>query len=356
MQLDGFMDRHIGPSDKDVSEMLSVVGAQSLEDLMTKTVPENIRSGRALGLKPPVSEAGALSELSSMMGRNQRFRSHLGAGYYDCLTPAVILRNMIENPSWYTPYTPYQAEIAQGRLEMLINFQTMICDLTGLPVANCSLLDEATAAGEAMSMSWRLTKEKKNVFLISENVHLQTIEVVRTRAEALGVEVRLVSQDQWDFSKGDVCGMLLQYPGTNGEVKDYAELAGKAKESGVTVVAASDLLALTMLKPPGEWGADIVVGSAQRFGVPLGWGGPHAGFMSARAGLERRLPGRVIGVSTDKEGNRAYRMALQTREQHIKRERATSNICTAQALLANVSAAYAIYHGPNGLKEIAERT
>eukprot|EP00456_Euglypha_rotunda_P019423 TRINITY_DN17199_c0_g1_i2.p1 TRINITY_DN17199_c0_g1~~TRINITY_DN17199_c0_g1_i2.p1 ORF type:complete len:841 (-),score=126.18 TRINITY_DN17199_c0_g1_i2:12-2426(-) len=289
------------------------------------------------------------------MSKNKMFRSHIGAGYYGTITPNVILRNMLENPAWYTPYTPYQAEISQGRLEMLLNFQTMVSDLTGLPVSNASLLDEATAAAEAMNLSLNTAKKGANVFLVSSDVHPQTIAVIKTRAMGIGIKVKVVQSNDFDFKEENVCGILIQYPASSGKIEDFKDLTSKAHASGAKVIVASDLLALTLLTPPGEWGADVVVGSAQRFGVPLGYGGPHAAFFSTTDEHKRKMPGRIIGVSKDSRGKQALRMAMQTREQHIRRDKATSNICTAQALLANISAAYAIYHGPEGLKKIATK-
>jgi len=335
--------------------MLGVVGVDSLDDLIDKTIPQAIRQDDDFDIGDALSETEALQKLSEIMGKNKIFKSFIGAGYYECITPSVILRNMLENPGWYTPYTPYQAEIAQGRLEMLLNFQTMVGDLCGLPVANASLLDEATAAGEAATMAFSIANKKKPVFIAASNCHPHTIDVVKTRLENIQAEVKVVAPQEFDFSKKDVCGVLIQYPDTFGNIEDYSSIVKQAHDSGAIVIAASDLLALTTLTPPGEWGVDVVVGSAQRFGVPLGFGGPHAGFLATKDEHKRKIPGRLIGVSRDVHGNRALRMAMQTREQHIRRDRATSNICTAQALLANISAAYGIYHGPSGLKNIATR-
>jgi glycine dehydrogenase len=309
-----------------------------------------------MNLPPALGEQEALADLKSIMSQNQVFRSHIGAGYYPNFTPTVILRNILENPGWYTPYTPYQAEVAQGRLEMLLNYQTMISDLTGLPVSNASLLDEATAAAEAMNMCMNSTTHKKRkVFYVSEQVFEQTIAVLKTRALGVGIEVRVAHHTKFDYSKDDVFGVLLQYPAQDGTVENLKDIIAAAHAKDVRVVVASDLLALTVLTPPGELGADVVCGSAQRFGVPMGFGGPHAAFLATSESYKRKLPGRIIGVSKDSRGKPALRMAMQTREQHIRRDKATSNICTAQALLANMAAAYAIYHGPEGLKKIGTK-
>ncbi len=333
--------------------MLAPIGFKNLDELIAAAVPENIRLGRPLQLPDAKTETEALAALKAIASQNQVFRSYIGMGYHDCITPAVIQRNVLENPGWYTQYTPYQAEISQGRLEALLNFQTMVADLTGLDIANASLLDEATAAAEAMTMCHSL-KDGRNVFLVSENCHSQTIEVVQTRAKPLGIEV--VVGDHVDFQfNGKVFGALVQYPDTYGAIHDYTGLVEPAHAAGALVTVATDLLALTLLKPPGEFGADIAVGSAQRFGVPLGYGGPHAAFFATRDEFKRHLPGRIVGVSKDSRGKPALRLALQTREQHIRREKATSNICTAQALLANMASMYAVYHGPEGLKKIAKR-
>ncbi len=362
MPLDTFPRRHIGPSDADVAVMLHAIGATSLEELMGQTVPAAIRLPRKLNLPPALGEMAAVEALRAIAKKNKVNRSFIGMGYYDTITPPVILRNILENPGWYTAYTPYQAEIAQGRLEALLNFQTMVSDLTALPMANASMLDEATAAAEAMYMCHAMGGPDRNVFFVSENCHPQTIAVVKTRAKWLGIEV--VVADEGDLfhdsiaqnvSPKSLCGILLQYPGTDGRIEDYSDLAEQAHNDGISVVAATDLLALTLIKPPGEWGADIAVGSAQRFGVPMGFGGPHAAFMACKNEFTRKLPGRIVGVSRDVHGNPAYRLAIQTREQHIRREKATSNICTAQVLLAIMASMYAVYHGPEGLKAIAMR-
>jgi glycine dehydrogenase len=311
--------------------------------------------GKALELPPALSEREAIEELGALAAENRRFRSWLGLGYHDTVTPPVVQRNILENPGWYTQYTPYQAEIAQGRLEALLNFQTMVADLTGLPLANASLLDEATAAAEAMAMCHALDRGQRSVLFVSEDCHPQTLAVVKTRAASLGLEVRVGRAEDADAAGQAVFGLLLQYPTTDGRVRDYADLAARAHAAQALVVVATDLLALTLLRPPGEFGADIAVGSSQRFGVPLGFGGPHAAFLSTKEEYKRQIPGRLIGVSRDAEGRPAYRMALQTREQHIRREKATSNICTAQVLLAVMASMYAVYHGPEGLRRIARR-
>lgn len=356
---DTFPRRHLGPTDADIQEMLATLGLQSLNALVDATVPEGIRLSKPLSLGPPRGEHEVLGELRRLAGRNQVFRSLIGMGYHDCITPPIIQRNVLENPGWYTQYTPYQAEIAQGRLEALLNFQTMVADLTGLPLANASLLDEATAAAEAMSMCRSITRqetgEEKTAFFIAEDCHPQTIAVLRTRAEPLGVRLQVGPGQEVDFSGREFFGILIQYPATDGSIRDYQPLIERAHAAGALVVIATDLLALTLLRPPGELGADISVGSSQRFGVPLGFGGPHAAFLSAKEAYARQLPGRIVGVSRDASGKTAYRLALQTREQHIRRDKATSNICTAQVLLAVMAGMYAVYHGPDGLRRIAER-
>ena len=349
-----FVERHIGPNDAEIAHMLGVVGHTSLDSLTDAIVPASIKSPGPLQLAPPMTEVEALAKIRERADRNRVFRSFIGQGYYGTHTPNVILRNILENPAWYTAYTPYQAEISQGRMEALINFQTMCADLTGMEIANASLLDEATAAAEAMTLAKRSAKSKSNVFGVSRGVHPQSIEVVRTRAEPLGIEV--VVADDADLASLDAFGVLLQYPDTFGTANHYAALADAVHARGGVVCAATDLLALTLLKSPGEWGADIVVGNTQRFGVPYGFGGPHAAFMACRDAYKRSMPGRLIGVSVDTEGNPAYRLTLQTREQHIRREKATSNICTAQVLLAVMASMYAVYHGPEGLVRIARRT
>ncbi len=333
--------------------MLALLGFKEFDELITAAVPPKIRLATKLNLPAARSEFEALAELRKIAGENQVFRSYIGMGYYDCITPAVIQRNVLENPGWYTQYTPYQAEISQGRLEALLNFQTMVSDLTALDIANASLLDEATACAEAMTMCHRL-KDDRNTFFVSESCHPQNIEVVRTRAKALGIEVIVGSFENFQFTE-KVFGALVQYPDTFGAIHDYAPFVEKAHAAGALVAVATDLLALTLIQPPGEFGADIAVGSAQRFGVPLGYGGPHAAFFATRDEFKRQMPGRLVGVSKDSRGKPALRLALGTREQHIRREKATSNICTAQALLANMASMYAVYHGPEGLKKIAQR-
>jgi glycine dehydrogenase len=352
---DEFARRHIGPRDEDVAEMLRTLRLGSLPDLVAETVPESIRFTGRLELPPALTEAELLAEAWALASKNKLFRSYLGMGYADCITPPVILRNIVENPGWYTAYTPYQAEISQGRLEALLNFQTLIMDLTGFAVAGASLLDEATAAAEAMQMLAGVhDDETAHRFLVSRDCHPQTIAVLRQRAEPRGIDIVVGDHASFGFDK-TVFGALVQYPATDGTVNDYRELCARARAAGVRVAMACDLLALTLLTPPGELGADVAVGSAQRFGVPLGYGGPHAGFIATREEHTRKMPGRLIGVSQDASGKTAFRMSLQTREQHIRREKATSNICTAQVLLAVVASMYGVYHGPKGLRAIAER-
>ena len=352
---DVLLDRHVGTTGADVQEMLSILGFPSPEALIHAAVPEDIRLRDALHLPDPRSEQEALSDLRHVAQANQVFRSFIGMGYYDCYTPPVILRNMLENPAWYTPYTPYQAEIAQGRLEALLNFQTMVADLTGLPLANASLLDEATAAAEAMAMCHTISGSTRRSFFASQACHPQTLAVLKTRAHSIGLRLHIGAVDGIDWKREEYCGLLLQYPTTTGALRDDRHLIQRAHEAGTLVVVATDLLALTLLEPPGAFGADVAVGSSQRFGVPLGFGGPHAAFLSTREIYKRHVPGRIVGVSKDRHGRTAYRLALQTREQHIRRDRATSNVCTAQVLLANVAGMYAVYHGPAGLTRIAER-
>ncbi|MFC7516602.1 aminomethyl-transferring glycine dehydrogenase [Herbaspirillum sp. GCM10030257] len=349
-----FIDRHIGPAQADQNDMLAELGFESMDAFIKKVVPGTILTNQALNLDDARSEPEVLDELRKIAARNKVYKSYIGMGYYNTHTPNVILRNLLENPAWYTAYTPYQPEISQGRLEALINFQTMISDLTGLEIANASLLDEATAAAEAMTFCQRVSKSKSKIFFVSQDCFPQTIDVVRTRAEPIGVEV-VVGDPQTALEQVDCFGVLLQYPALNGEVHDYAETVAKAHAKNALVVVAADLLALTLLKPPGEFGADVAIGSAQRFGVPLGYGGPHAAYFATRDANKRLMPGRVVGVSIDSHGDKAYRLALQTREQHIRREKATSNVCTAQVLLANIASMYAVYHGPQGLQTIAQR-
>ncbi|HEY4285350.1 MAG TPA: aminomethyl-transferring glycine dehydrogenase [Chthoniobacterales bacterium] len=352
-QIDDFARRHIGPVDYEVEAMLRELGLEDLDALIEATIPKNIRFDRPLDLPEPKSEANALNELRAISKKNKVAKSFIGAGYSDCVTPAVIQRNVLENPGWYTAYTPYQAEIAQGRLEALLNFQTMITDLTGMAIANASMLDEATSAAEAMSLCHAVAPGRKR-FLVADNCHPETIEVVQTRVKPLGIDLTIGEYSQFQFDN-TVFGVLVQYPATDGAIHDYTEFVQRAHSAGALVVVAADLLALTLLKPPGEFGADVVVGSSQRFGVPLGFGGPHAAFFATRDEYKRHMPGRLVGVSHDAEGRPAYRLALQTREQHIRRDKATSNICTAQVLLAVIASMYAVYHGPRGLRDIARR-
>ncbi len=349
-----FASRHIGPSPGDVREMLATVGAASLDELLAQTLPQGIRQHRPLNLPPALSESEALEKARQVAAQNVVMTSLIGQGYYGTVLPPVIQRNILENPAWYTAYTPYQPEISQGRLEALMNFQTMVADLTGLEIANASLLDEATAAAEAMAMAQRISETARTVFFVDEECHPQTLAVVKTRAEALGWRIRVGDLMQ-DLDASEVFGAIFQYPGTSGEIRDVRDPIAKLKANNAISVVAADLLALTLLKPPGELGADISVGSTQRFGVPMGYGGPHAAYIATRDTHKRALPGRLAGVSIDSHGNRAYRLALQTREQHIRREKATSNICTAQVLLAVIASMYAVYHGPEGLKAIAQR-
>ena len=351
---DAFLERHIGPNDAEIAHMLRTVGHDSLESLTDAIVPGSIKSAAPLALPEAISEVEAIAKIRAVASRNQVFRSFIGQGYYGTHTPNVILRNILENPAWYTAYTPYQAEISQGRMEALINFQTMCADLTGMEIANASLLDEATAAAEAMTLAKRSGKSKSNVFAVSSGVHPQTLEVLRTRAEPMGIELAVAADA--DLAGVEAFGVLLQYPDTYGHANDYRALAEAVHARGGLVCVATDLLALALLTPPGEWGADIVVGNTQRFGVPFGFGGPHAAFMACRDAFKRSMPGRLIGVSIDAEGKAAYRLTLQTREQHIRREKATSNICTAQVLLAVMASMYAVYHGPEGIRRIATRT
>ncbi len=349
-----FVERHIGPNDAEIASMLKLLGHDSLDAMTDAIVPGKIKSPAPLALPSAISEVEALAKIRVIADKNEVLRSFIGQGYYGTHTPNVILRNILENPAWYTAYTPYQAEISQGRMEALINFQTMVADLTGMEIANASLLDEATAAAEAMTLAKRSAKSKSNVFFVSNAVHPQTLEVLRTRADGLDIELN-IGEDA-EAASVDSFGVLLQYPNTFGRINDYAALADAAHARGALVAVATDLLALTLIRAPGEWGADIVIGNSQRFGVPFGFGGPHAAFMSCRDTYKRSMPGRLIGVSIDAEGKPAYRLTLQTREQHIRREKATSNICTAQVLLAVMASMYAVYHGPDGLKRIAQRT
>ena len=354
---DTFLHRHLGPRDHDLDAMVRVTGAASLDALIDEVIPTSIRLDKPLELPAAQSEVQFLAGLRDLATQNQEHRSFIGLGYYGCITPGVILRNVLENPGWYTPYTPYQAEVAQGRLEGLLGFQTMVQDLTAMEVANASLLDEATAAAEAMAMLHRIRDRRPGTadrFVVSSTCFPQTIDVVKGRAEPLGLEV-VVNNPDAIVLDDTTFGLLLQYPDSDGAVENLRPTIERAHDAGMLVVVTTDLLALTLLTPPGEQGADVVVGNAQRFGVPIGYGGPHAAFFATRQAHARQMPGRLIGVSVDSHDRIAYRMALQTREQHIRRERATSNICTAQALLANISGFYAVYHGPTGLKAIAER-
>src|SRR5438034_9557795 len=348
-----FARRHIGPNENEAAEMLGSLGFENLDGLIEAAIPKNIRLDRQLNLPEAKSESEALAELRAIAKKNKVARSFIGTGYYDCITPPVIQRNILENPGWYTAYTPYQAELAQGRLEALLNFQTMIVDLTKLDIANASMLDEATAAAEAMTLCHASVPDRKT-FLVADNCHPQTIEVIRTRAKPLGIDVKVDNYTRFKFDES-VFGTLMQYPATDGAIYDYAEFARHAHDAGALVVVAADILALTLLKPPGEFGANVVVGNTQRFGVPLGFGGPHAAYFATRDQYKRHMPGRLVGVSHDAEGRPAYRLPLQTREQQIRRDKATSNICTAQVLLAVIASMYAIYHGPKGLRAIAER-
>jgi glycine dehydrogenase len=352
-----FVARHIGIAPEDEAHMLSAIGAASRDALIDAIVPPSIRRHQPMALPPAATEAQALAELKALAGRNQLLKSFIGQGYYGTHTPGVILRNILENPAWYTAYTPYQAEISQGRMEALVNFQTMVCDLTAMPIANASMLDEATAAAEAMTLAKRSVKSKSNRFVVAGDAHPQTIEVIQTRAAPLGIEVLLAnSLEEWNqLMDGDYFAVLAQYPATSGRIDDLRADVDKAQGKQAAFIVATDLLALTLITPPGEWGADIVVGTTQRFGMPMGAGGPHAAFMACRDEFKRSLPGRLVGVSVDVHGKPAYRLALQTREQHIRREKATSNICTAQVLPAVVASMYGVYHGPEGLERIARR-
>lgn len=353
-----FQDRHNGPSPDDISQMLDTIGVKSVDELIDQTVPENIRKRAELNIPEALDEFSYVRSIKEIASKNKVFKSYIGLGYYNCVTPAVIQRNILENPGWYTAYTPYQAEIAQGRLEALVNFQTMIADLTGMEIANASLLDEATAAAEAMSMQYALRKKDKKAatkYFVDERIFPQTLDVLTTRALPLGIELVVDKYENIDISSPEFFGLIVQYPNAGGGVEDYRSFFTTAKDNQVFITAATDLMSLVLLTPPGEMGADVVVGTTQRFGVPMGFGGPHAGFFATREDFKRQIPGRIIGVSQDSHGNKAYRMALQTREQHIRREKATSNICTAQVLLGVIAGAYAVYHGPNGLKRIASR-
>jgi len=352
-----FIARHIGPDPADEARMLAALDLPSLDALIDKVLPASIVRSKPMDLPEPVTEAAALAELKALASKNQVLKSFIGQGYYGTLTPGVILRNILENPAWYTAYTPYQAEISQGRMEALVNFQTMVCDLTGMPIANASMLDEATAAAEAMTLARRSVKSKSNRIVLAGDLHPQTIEVIQTRAQPLGLEVLVAnSKDAWESAlAGELFAAVIQYPASSGWIVDWKADVDAIHAKQAAAIVATDLLALTLLTPPGEWGADIVVGNSQRFGMPMGAGGPHAAFMACRDDYKRSLPGRLVGVSVDVHGNPAYRLALQTREQHIRREKATSNICTAQVLPAVIASMYAVYHGPDGLKRIAQR-
>ncbi|MGB3653095.1 MAG: aminomethyl-transferring glycine dehydrogenase [Rivularia sp. (in: cyanobacteria)] len=351
--LTSFARRHIGVCSDDVAQMLKILGFDSLDDLIDKAVPQTIRTDGSLKLPSALSEYAALAKLKEIAEQNQVFRSFIGMGYYDSITPAVIQRNILENPGWYTAYTPYQPEIAQGRLEALLNFQTLIIDLTGLEIANASLLDEATAAAEAMSMSYGACKNKADTFFVSQECHPQTIAVLQTRAEPLGIKIVVGNHETFDFTQA-IFGAIVQYPATDGAIYDYRDFIEKVHDLGALVTVAADPLSLTLLTPPGELGADIAIGSTQRFGIPLGFGGPHAAYFATKEKYKRQVPGRIVGLSKDVQGKPALRLALQTREQHIRREKATSNICTAQVLLAVMASMYAVYHGPDGIKKIAQ--
>lgn len=355
MTVEQFATRHIGPGPDDERRMLEVVGHDSIDELMDAAIPEVIRWHGTLDLPDPATEAETIAELRALASRNTVAVSMIGLGYHGTHTPAVIRRNVLEDPAWYTAYTPYQPEISQGRLEALLNFQTMVTDLTGLTTANASMLDEGTAAAEAMTLARRASKSKSAVYVVDADALPQTIAVITSRAEPLGIDVRVLDVER-DELPAEFFGLHLQYPGASGAVRDHAGLVEAAHAVGALVTVAADLLALTLLRAPGEIGADIAAGTTQRFGVPMGFGGPHAGYLAVRSGLERMLPGRLVGVSRDADGNPAYRLALQTREQHIRREKATSNICTAQVLLAVMAGMYAVYHGPDGLRDIATRT
>nr|WP_231505910.1 aminomethyl-transferring glycine dehydrogenase [Planktothrix serta] len=350
---EGFVQRHLGPNFQEIQQMLKLLEVSSLEDLIDQTIPSTIRLNQSLQLPEALSEYAALNQLKAIASQNKVYRSFIGMGYADCITPGVIQRNILENPGWYTAYTPYQAEIAQGRLEALLNFQTLIIDLTGLEIANASLLDEATAAAEAMSLSYGVSKTKANSFFVSQDCHPQTIDVVKTRAIPLGIDIIIGDHQTFDFNT-PLFGCLLQYPASDGIIYDYRNFIETAHNHNALVTVAADILSLTLLTPPGEFGADIAVGSTQRLGVPLGYGGPHAAYFATKEAYKRNVPGRIVGVSKDAQGNPALRLALQTREQHIRRDKATSNICTAQVLLAVIASLYAVYHGPSGLQQIAQ--
>ena len=359
MTTDLFASRHIGIRKEDLPKMLETIGVESIDQLINETIPSEIRLKKPLDLNREMSEHEFLSHINSLSLKNKVYKTYIGLGYNECITPSVIKRNILENPGWYTAYTPYQAEIAQGRLEALLNFQTMICDLTGMELSNASLLDESTAAAEAMTMLFdvRTREQKKNEavkFFVSNEVLPQTLSLLQTRSKPLGIELVTGDHETFEFSES-FYGALLQYPGKYGQVNDYKSFVQKARDKEIKVAVAADILSLVLLTPPGEIGVDVVVGTTQRFGIPLGYGGPHAAFFATREAYKRNIPGRIIGLTRDTDGNQALRMALQTREQHIKRDKATSNICTAQVLLAVMAGAYAVYHGPKGLKYIANK-
>jgi glycine dehydrogenase len=352
-----FLKRHIGPNPSETKDMLTTLGFSNLEEMANHIIPKNIRTRHSFEqIGPGLSEAQWLEKIKKTLSQNQSFQSLIGMGFYGTFTPPVIQRNILENPAWYTAYTPYQPEISQGRLEALLNFQTMVTDLTGMEISNASLLDEGSAAAEAMSMAFNLQKKGKEsvTFVVDSDVHPHVIEVLKTRSEPLGLKMILTSAADYDFSE-NIFAVFVSYPNTEGRVSDYSDLTQKAHSHSAFLIADVDLLSLTLITPPGEWGADIVIGNTQRFGVPMGYGGPHAAFLATKDEYKRLMPGRLVGVSKDAHGNSALRLALQTREQHIRREKATSNICTAQVLLANMASMYAVYHGPEGLKQIAVR-
>jgi glycine dehydrogenase len=355
MRTDSFVLRHIGPREDEVKEMVATIGVQSLNELIDKTIPTDIRLAHDLNLPKAMSEFEYLTHIQKLANKNKLYKNYIGLGYHPTIVPGVIQRNILENPGWYTSYTPYQAEISQGRMEALITYQTMICDLTGLKIANASLLDEGTAAGEAMLMLFHSRSRNQanaSKFFVSNEVLPQTMDVLKTRAIPLDIELVFGDHEKFEFTN-EIFGALIQYPGKSGQIYDYTAFVEKAKAVDAKIAVAADLLSLSLLTPPGEWGADVVIGTTQRFGIPMGYGGPHAGYFATKEEYKRNLPGRIIGVSVDKNGNRALRMALQTREQHIKREKATSNICTAQVLLAVMAGMYGVYHGPKGIKYIA---
>jgi len=359
MKTDAFALRHLGPRDSDLNHMFKTVGVESFEQLIYETIPDDIRLKKDLDLEPAMTEYEYLNHIQELGKKNKVFKTYIGLGYHPTIIPSVIQRNIFENPGWYTAYTPYQAEIAQGRLEAILNFQTTVIELSGMEIANASLLDEGTAAAEAMALLFdvRSRDQKKNnvnKFFVSEEILPQTLSVLQTRSTPIGVELVIGNHENFDFSS-DFFGAILQYPGKFGQVHDYAGFIAKAKASGIKVAVAADILSLVKLTSPGEMGADVVVGTTQRFGIPMGYGGPHAAFFATKEEYKRSMPGRIIGVTIDTNGNRALRMALQTREQHIKREKATSNICTAQVLLAVMAGMYAVYHGPKGLQYIADK-